>query len=112
MDSPKLRLLNNALQAYTWRSQAAAANLSNLDTPGYERVSVSFEEQLQNAWHETPSLRRLDDVTPEMETGDAPPQLEDEMMELADTQMRAQFATRAVRDHFDLLRTSVTGRIS
>jgi hypothetical protein len=43
---------------------------------------------------------------------DAPPVLEDELMGLADTQMRQQLATRALTAHFGLLHTGITGRTS
>jgi flagellar basal-body rod protein FlgB len=45
-----------------------------------------------------------------MEVEDGPPILEDEMMIMADVQMRTQFATRALREHFELMRTGIKGR--
>ena len=95
MKTQQLALLSNAMQAYTWRTQALASNIANLDTPGYQRMSVSFEDSLQQARHQTPGLRDAADVTARMEIEETPPVLEDEMMELADTQMRTQLVTRA-----------------
>jgi flagellar basal-body rod protein FlgB len=110
METPKLKILSQAMQAYTWRMQALSANIANLDTPGYQRVSVTFEETLQEVRHQVPSSRDVLDVAPKMRVEDSAPVLENELMELADTQMRTQFATRALKEHFGMLRTSITGR--
>ncbi|GIV59764.1 flagellar basal body protein [Rhodocaloribacter litoris] len=110
METPKLKLLSRAMQAYTWRMQALAGNIANLDTPGYDRIAVSFEETLQEMRHQVPSLRDVTDVEPRVSVEERPPVLEEEMMELADTQMRTQFATRALHDHFGMLRMGITGR--
>ncbi len=111
METPKISLLRNALQAYTWRTQALTSNIANMETPGFKRLSVAFEDALQTAYHNVPGARHLEDVKPEMTQEERPPQLEDEMMELADTQMRNQLAARALSGHFDALRTGITGRI-
>ena len=95
------------MQAYTSRLTSVSSNVANLDTPGYQRRTVGFEEALQRA-------RRTggpaDAVTARMGQEARPPQLEDELMELADTQMRTQLATRALHDQFALIRTGITGR--
>lgn len=109
MDSAKVDLLKRAMQTYVWRSEAIAANVANLDTPGYQRMSISFEEEMSRALrsrgHRDPGA-----VKPELNVEDGPPILEDELMELADTQMRNQLATRALRDHFSRVRMGITGR--
>ena len=109
MDSAKVDILKSAMQAYAWRSQAIASNLANLDSPGYQRMSVSFEEEmgkaLQSRGHKDPT-----EIQAELNVEDGPPLLEDELMELADTQMRTQMASRALRDHFSMVRMSISGR--
>ena len=45
-----------------------------------------------------------------MQLGDNAPVLEDELMDMADTQMRTQLAARALSEHFGVLRMSITGR--
>ncbi|MEO0557943.1 MAG: flagellar basal body protein [Bacteroidota bacterium] len=109
MTTPSLRLLQNAMQAYTWRLKALSSNVANLDTPGYNRLSVTFEESLQTARRSGMSPTR-DHVAAQMVQDGRPPVLEDELMELADTQMRTQLATRALHEHFARLRTGITGR--
>lgn len=110
METGHLNQLRSAMKAYAWRSQSIASNIANVDTPGYQRVSVSFEDQLRDARSQVPSLREEGDVEPRMEVEDGPPILEDELMNLADTQMRTQLTTRALRDHFEMMRTGIKGR--
>lgn len=110
METPKLNLLSRAMQTYSWRMKALSANLANLDTPGYQRVSVRFEEALQEARHSVSGPERQHEVAPQMEIEDRPAQLEDELMELADTQMRNQLSARALSEHFNLMRTAISGR--
>ena len=108
MDTPKFRLLRQAMSAYALRSRTVASNVANLDTPGYQRLGVSFEETLQRVRRGLG--RDAGAVTGRVRADDRAPLLEDEMMELADTQMRTQLATRALSEHFALMRSSITGR--
>jgi flagellar basal-body rod protein FlgB len=110
METGKIDLLRRAMQAYTWRLQAGAGNVANLETPGYQRSSVAFEDELRVALQSPMSQRKGLEINPEIRIDERPPQLEEELMELADTQMRTQLATRALRDHFELIRTGITGR--
>ena len=109
MVTNKLRLLANAMQAYSLRAQTTASNLANLDTPGYKRMSVKFEESLQNARNTIDGSEALARVEPSVDVQDGAPILEDELMEFADTQMRTQLVSRALQTHFDALRTGITG---
>ena len=110
MKTPTLNLLARAMQAYTWRMQALSSNIANLDTPGYQRLSVSFEETLQEMRHSVAGPSDGTEVEPAMIVEDGAPILEDEMMDLADTQMRTQLASRALQGHFNKLRIGITGR--
>ncbi|MDR0516201.1 MAG: flagellar basal body rod protein FlgB [Fibromonadaceae bacterium] len=42
-------LVYKALDANAMRGRAIAQNIANVQTPGYRRVEVNFEEQVQNA---------------------------------------------------------------
>ncbi len=96
------------MQAYTWRLKSLASNVANLDTPGYNRLAVTFEESLQRARRGGPG--GAENVQIGMVEEGRAPVLEDELMEIADTQMRTQLATRALHEHFALIRTGITGR--
>lgn len=111
METDQLKLLANAMQAYAWRAKALTSNIANLDTPDYQRMSVSFEDALQDARHTIDGTDLLGDVRPRMQVEDVAPNLEDELMEMADTQMRTQLASRALREHFELIRTGITGNV-
>lgn len=109
METETLTLLRNAMTSYAQRRRALSSNLSNLDTPGYNRMSVSFEEELRDARRHPERLQRVEEVEPRMEVEEGPPVLEKELMELTDTQMRTRLATRALSDHFELMRTGIRG---
>lgn len=47
INDPTLTVLGAALQGLGKREQAVAANLTNIDTPGYQPQSVDFESTLQ-----------------------------------------------------------------
>ncbi len=47
INDPTLSVLGAALQGLSQREQAVATNLTNIDTPGYQPVSVDFESTLQ-----------------------------------------------------------------
>lgn len=110
MDTPHLELMRRAMLTYSWRSKALASNIANLDTPGYRRMAVDFETRLQEARASLKSGEAGLNVMPRPEVLEGPAVLEDELMEMADTQMRNQLTTRALREHFGLIRTGITGR--
>jgi flagellar basal-body rod protein FlgB len=46
---PAQRVMTTALDGYARREQAIAANLANIDTPGYRSASVDFESEMAAA---------------------------------------------------------------
>lgn len=110
MNNDKLQLLSNAMATYARRLDAISGNIANLDTPGYRKISVSFEDRLQEALGGSEGAEAAGNVRPMMEVGEEGPVLEEELMSMADTQMRNQLAARALHEHFGLLRTGITGR--
>ena len=110
METTKLGLLRQAMSAYALRTRTVANNVANLDTPGYQRLGVAFEEALQRARRSPAGVQDPKALAPRLENAGRPPLLEDELMELADTQMRTQLGTRALTEHFALMRSSITGR--
>jgi flagellar basal-body rod protein FlgB len=110
IDTSHSKLMGKALDAYNMRQKAIASNVSNIDTPGYKRLEVSFEEQLAKADKLKFSENTKENVRPKMQEMEEGPQLEDEMFTLADTQIRVQLVTRALRHNFGLLKASIIGR--
>jgi len=47
--TPYLNLLETSLNASSLRHNVIANNIANIDTPGYKRMEVDFERQLQKA---------------------------------------------------------------
>jgi flagellar basal-body rod protein FlgB len=110
IDNAQIRLLSNAMDAYSLRQKMTAANIANIDTPGYERRTVSFEKALQQAEKMPLADHSTAGVEPRITQTDEEPVLENEMMVMADTQMRAQLVTRALKENFNQLRAGITGQ--
>lgn len=108
IDSNHSRMLSQAMDAFSLRQKVTASNIANADTPGYKRHEVRFEDQLQAAQDSNGSTS-IDSATASIEVTDQNVVLEDEMIEMADTQIRVQLVTRSLRHHFDLLRKGITG---
>jgi flagellar basal-body rod protein FlgB len=108
IDSNHSQMLSRAMDAYSLRQKVTASNIANADTPGYTRHEVRFEDQLQAA-QETNSGSSIQDATASIEVTNENVVLEDEMIEMADTQIRVQLVTRSLRHHFDMLRNGITG---
>ena len=110
IDTRHTDLLKKSLDAYSLRQKAIASNVANIDTPGYGRLEVNFEEQLQKAQEMQSGSGNISDIDVRINQTEEQPLLEDEMMTLADTQIRAQLVTRSLRHSFQLLKAGIVGR--
>lgn len=105
IDSNYTQFLAKAMDSYSLRQEITSSNIANIDTPGYSRHEVEFENALREARE---SDIEMHEVNPRIkETGDDVV-LENELIEMADTQMRVQLVTRSLRHHFDTLKTGIT----
>ena len=60
-------LMNKALTATMLRKSVIAENISNIDTPGYKRKDVKFEEILTSEMNKKGELQiNLQDIEPEV----------------------------------------------
>jgi flagellar basal-body rod protein FlgB len=57
-------LIEAGIKAENLRQKAIANNIANLETPGYRRFEVKFEELLANAMNSSGPVN-LDDIEPE-----------------------------------------------
>lgn len=57
------RLLERALDGVAQRQRVTAHNIANVDTPGYKRYSLPFEEELKAALSREPRLEVVGRVT-------------------------------------------------
>lgn len=108
IDDHHSQLLHRAMDALTLRQRITSANIANQDTPGYNKLEVRFEDELRRV-QEDKGVRGMREVVPEIVETDKTPVLEDELLEMADTQIRVNVMTRSLRHHFDMLRTGITG---
>jgi flagellar basal-body rod protein FlgB len=53
-------LLQAGIKAEGQRQKAIASNIANLETPGYRRISVKFEELLSKALESSGEIRQSD----------------------------------------------------
>ncbi|HEX7982318.1 MAG TPA: flagellar basal body protein, partial [Duganella sp.] len=76
IESGTVGLLSLALDAAGMRQQAIAQNIANANTPGYQRIGVSFESRLAElqqglAQGRAPSLATLASARPVFEAAGA-----------------------------------------
>jgi len=108
VDSNHSQLLARAMDTYTLRQRVTAGNIANADTPGFKKHIVDFEEELQRVKNGE-GVRGMKEVTPIIVETDQEIELEDELIEMADTQARVQLVTRSLRHHFELMKNGITG---
>jgi len=108
IDSNLSQLMARAMDTYSLRHRITSANIANIDTPGFKKHEVRFEDELQrvNAAGRPSAMK---DVTPSIVEKNEEIILENELIEMADTQIRVNLVTRALRQHFEMLRTGITG---
>lgn len=118
-------LLKQALHACARRQEAIAHNIANVNTPGYRRVDVSFEQFLRstpiaplrvsNPRHfsspplQTPSPRLSADEDAPMRPDGNTVDIEYEMAQLAENQIRFQALSQLITGRYQSLKTVITG---
>jgi flagellar basal-body rod protein FlgB len=115
VDSNTVGLLSLALDAAGMRQQAIAQNIANANTPGYQRIGVSFESRLDTLRQsirqgQTPSLAGLADYRPVFETAGPPGEavaLDTEMAALSENTLHHQALLKALNKHFALLGSAI-----
>lgn len=108
--------LRAALDGLSLRQQVIADNVSNLDTPGYTAKTIDFESSLRAAIADG-SLQNGSPIT--VSTGAAPTpvgangnnvDLQFETMSAIQASFAYQIASRAISDHYSLVRIAVSGQ--
>lgn len=114
----------NHLRHRAARNSAIAANIANIDTPGYKAVDVTFKSALEEAGV------RMDRTNPNhlnhsglssggfdvVEIGGDPRRdgndvnIDHEMVQLAQNQLEYRFLARSLARRFNKLREAITGR--
>ena len=110
IENNHMKLLSKAMDAYALRQKITSSNIANVDTPDYKKLSVSFEDELNKIGVQNLDETEINNLNPKIVEQSDQPVLEEEMLEMADTQIRVQMVTRALRHNFQTLRAGITGR--
>jgi len=104
------------------KHQAIAANIANIETPGYKRVDLdkTFETQLQGLLHngDTEALGQfqhkltIDTDSPSVRPDGNNVQLEDEMLAMNRNALEYEFLSKYVGKAFGRINTAITGNVS
>ena len=123
------RLLGKMLDKAALTQRVISSNITNVVTPGYKRLGVSFEQELQKAVRpgkmklaitdsrHIPSPDWIQKLEPEVVQVDDPHfnginnvNIDTEMVDLAKNQLDFDMAARLLGDRFSGLRTAIRGR--
>ena len=126
----KVPLLSRALDAYSLRHKAIASNIANVGTSGYQPQTVKFEEELSEALRANgmamsgaspqeeqnlprPKLESADDSTArgELFSGTNEVDIDHEMAQLAQNQIRFRYAAKLLGETFRGLQKSIRGTV-
>lgn len=112
VDPATVNLLSMALDAATMRQQAIAHNIANVNTPGYQRIGVSFGAhmaELQEAVSRGRAPASLGDYRPVFElAGSEPVSLETEMAALSENTLHHQALLKALNKQMALMSAAIT----
>ena len=111
--------LTRTLDASVARQKTIANNIANVETPGYKRVYVPFENELRSALEElNPNSRRalLKDLTPVRKTDYISPSKPDgnnvnidaEMSDLAKNQLKNKAAITLMQVKSSIMRAAIS----
>ncbi len=122
--------LSRGLDVYALRQKAISGNIANVQTPGYRRKEVKFEEKLQNALkkkiagvrthrnHLPVGRGRIEDISPQvvedssknLASGVNNVDIEREMVDQVKNEIRFLLGSRLINKNFAALRASIKGR--
>ncbi|NOX36607.1 MAG: flagellar basal body rod protein FlgB [Calditrichaeota bacterium] len=126
----KVPLLSKGLDVYALRQKVIASNIANVNTPGYRRKEVVFEEKLQTVLQRTLPGRRThprhmpigpqrmgevqpeiqDDPSNEFHSGANNVDIDREIVEQVKNEIRFLYGVRLLQGNFRALRASIKGR--
>ncbi|MCE5272162.1 flagellar basal body rod protein FlgB [bacterium] len=133
-EQTNLPLLQKGLDTYSMRQKASAHNIANVNTHGFKRVEVTFEDELRKALDYDRGIRgertddahmkigagTLDEVKPvpfmpedtDLHSGVNNVDIDEEMVRLAKAQLSFDFASKMANRTFSALRSSIRGETS
>ncbi|MCL6453490.1 MAG: flagellar basal body rod protein FlgB [Alicyclobacillus sp.] len=124
-DSVVFQILQNALNAANLRQTVYANNIANADTPGFKRSDVAFESLLASAlgtgtgafgtaapnWSAALGVQPVvtTDATTSVDNNGNNVNVDDEMVSLAENQLRYNALTEDVSMRLTRLQTAING---
>ena len=128
--NPSVTILKKSLDAQAARQRAHTQNIANAETPGYQRVKVEFEGLLKDALtgesqtlaHDDPGHMRasssLENIVPKVSrekipddiTGVNGVNIEEEMAEMAETQIRYLASIELLKRRYQGMREAIKGQ--
>jgi len=127
-DKAHLDTLKKAVDVYARRHQVTAQNISNVQTAGYRSQRLKFEEMLDDQTMKLKGYRTHADHLPigAQEAADVDPEtvdarsdfdngvnnvdIDNEMTDLATTDLSYRMATRLLSQRYNMLRAAIRGR--
>jgi len=112
VDNNTVDLLKLALDAAGMRQQAIAQNIANANTPGYQRIGVSFESRIEDLKQavqlgQAPSLAAYQPVFETVGAAGEPVALDTEMAALSENTLHHQALLKALNKHLALIGTAI-----
>jgi flagellar basal-body rod protein FlgB len=121
-NDPTYAMSKAMLDVTTQRHEALAANIANVNTPGYHRVDVSstFTEELQKqfkAGHPDAASARANIVATDPTAGSVRSdgnnvQLDQELLQMGSNEMQYETLTEFVSDSLAQLKTAIKGQVT
>ncbi len=122
--------LSKGLDVYSLRQKTISSNIANVQTEGYRRKEVNFEEHLQNALGGKLSGKRtnpnhlpigknnlreakvevVEDPSETLDSGVNNVNIDTEMVDQAKNEIRFMYGSRLLNRNFAFIRASIKGR--
>lgn len=117
-NTPNIALLKKSLDVYARQHEAIAKNIANANNPEYKPEKTDFSELLKNNMEHTLKtsnprhIAHPQDQDGELDTNGSPKSVDisREMGELAENQIRYDFAARALNRTYRGLFGAITGK--
>ncbi len=123
-------IISRALDVYATRQKVISGNIANVNTKGYHRKEVVFEEKLNDAIENTLKGYRtnkkhfpigqhsildnrpeiIDDPSQDLASGVNNVNIDQEIVDQIKNEIRFMYAARMLRGSFSALRASIFGR--
>jgi flagellar basal-body rod protein FlgB len=115
--NPITSTLESYLKLTTMREQTIAANMANVDTPGYHTRDIDFQQelsramshgegQLENASY-TPASQEVQGLLERPDGNNV--SLDREGLLMSETQLQYQTGVQLLKDHFHQLMSAING---